>query len=92
MYALLACLHDRFNQQDAAYKNEVIPPQVKARVAIEMGTTFGWERYTGEQGGILGIDTFGASAPGNKVIEAYGFTVENVVKHVESVLNVEAIL
>ncbi|PAE30421.1 transketolase [Paenibacillus sp. 7884-2] len=83
---------DRFNQQDAAYKNEVIPPQVKARVAIEMGTTFGWERYTGEQGRILGIDTFGASAPGNKVIEAYGFTVENVVKHVESVLNVEVIL
>ena len=83
---------DRFNQQDAAYKNEVIPPQVKARVAIEMGTTFGWERYTGEQGRILGIDTFGASAPGNKVIEAYGFTIENVVKHVESVLNVEVIL
>ncbi|MFD1449065.1 transketolase [Oceanobacillus profundus] len=82
---------DRFNQQHVAYKNEVIPPQVKARVAIEMGSTFGWERYTGEQGTILGIDTFGASAPGNKVIEAYGFTVENVVKHVESVLNVEVI-
>ncbi|WP_339226607.1 transketolase [Oceanobacillus sp. FSL K6-2867] len=82
---------DRFNQQDAAYKNEVIPPHVKARVAIEMGSTFGWERYTGEQGTVLGIDTFGASAPGNQVIEAYGFTVENVVKHVESVLNVEVI-
>ncbi|SET54278.1 transketolase [Salinibacillus kushneri] len=80
---------DRFEAQDDAYKNEVIPPQVKARVGIEMASSFGWERYVGSEGKVLGIDKFGASAPGNKIIEEYGFTVENVVKTVESVLNVE---
>ena len=77
---------DRFNAQDDAYKNEVIPTQVKSRLAIEMGSPFGWERYVGDNGAILGIDTFGASAKGEKVIEEYGFTVDNVVKHVESLL------
>lgn len=51
-----------------------------------MGATFGWERYVGLDGKVLGIDRFGASAPGNEVIEKYGFTVENVVKAVEEVL------
>ncbi|MBS3681910.1 transketolase [Ornithinibacillus massiliensis] len=77
---------DRFEKQDAAYKNSVIPSNVKARVAVEMGATFGWERYVGLDGKVLGIDRFGASAPGNEVIEKYGFTVENVVKAVEEVL------
>ncbi|MFD1037893.1 transketolase [Virgibacillus byunsanensis] len=75
---------DRFNEQDESYRNSVIPPEVKNRVAIEMGSPFGWERYAGENGLVLGIDTFGASANGDKVIEEYGFTVNNVVKHVES--------
>ncbi|WP_318936995.1 transketolase-like TK C-terminal-containing protein, partial [Oceanobacillus halotolerans] len=75
---------DRFNQQDEAYRNNVIPPSVKNRVAIEMGSSFGWERYVGDNGIILGIDRFGASANGDKVIKEYGFTVDNVVKHVES--------
>ncbi|WP_067728919.1 transketolase [Oceanobacillus damuensis] len=78
---------DRFEQQDEAYKNEVIPPNVKARVGIEMATSFGWARYVGDQGAVIGIDRFGASANGEKVIEEYGFTVENVVNHVEKVLN-----
>jgi len=78
---------DRFEAQDEAYKNEVIPSNVKARVAIEMASTFGWNRYVGDQGAIIGIDRFGASANGDKVIEEYGFTVENVVKHVKAVLN-----
>ncbi|MUK90735.1 transketolase [Ornithinibacillus sp. L9] len=73
---------DRFNEQDASYKNEVLPSKVESRVAIEMGATFGWERYVGDQGIVMGIDTFGASADGNKVIEEYGFTVENVVNNV----------
>lgn len=77
---------DRFDEQDATYKNEVIPPQVKSRLAIEMASPFGWERYVGDQGAILGIDTFGASAKGDKVIEEYGFTVENVVKKVENLI------
>ncbi|MFS0673963.1 transketolase [Ornithinibacillus sp. 179-J 7C1 HS] len=77
---------DRFEKQDASYKNSVIPSNVKARVAVEMGSTLGWERYVGLDGKVLGIDRFGASAPGNEVIEQYGFTVENVVKAVEEVL------
>nr|WP_143833813.1 transketolase [Oceanobacillus senegalensis] len=77
---------DRFNKQDEAYKNEVIPPQVKNRVAIEMGTSLGWHKYTGDNGMVMAIDTFGASANGDKVIAEYGFTVENVVKNVESLV------
>ncbi len=77
---------DRFELQDETYKNEIIPPQVKARVGIEMAASFGWARYVGDEGAVIGIDRFGASANGDKVIEEYGFTVENVVKHVEKVL------
>lgn len=77
---------DRFNAQDESYKTKVLPPEVKNRVAIEMAAPFGWERYVGEHGKIIGIHTFGASAKGEKVIEEYGFTVENVVKHVESLI------
>lgn len=77
---------DLFDKQDQAYKDSVILPDVKARVAIEMAHPFGWERYVGEKGSIMGISTFGASAPGDKVIAEYGFTVENVVKHVKEQL------
>ncbi|MGA8941613.1 MAG: transketolase C-terminal domain-containing protein, partial [Thermoactinomyces sp.] len=77
---------DRFEAQPDTYKQEVLPPHVKARVAVEMGSPFGWERYTGESGKILGINTFGASAPGNRVMKEYGFTVDNVVRLVESVV------
>ena len=77
---------DRFNEQDAAYKDAVLPKAVTKRVAIEMGSTLGWERYTGFDGAIIGIDTFGASAEGNQLMAEYGFTVENVVKHVEDLL------
>lgn len=77
---------DRFHQQDKAYQEAVLPSAVKNRVAIEMASPFGWERYTGTEGIIMGIDTFGASANGDKVIAEYGFTVENVVKNVESLL------
>ncbi|GAA0611782.1 transketolase [Virgibacillus siamensis] len=78
---------DRFNSQEQAYKNEVILPHVKNRVAIEMASPFGWERYVGENGKVIGIDTFGASAKGDKVIEEYGFTVDNVVQQVESYID-----
>lgn len=77
---------DRFDAQSEAYKNEVLPSDVKKRLAIEMASPFGWERYVGDQGAILGIDMFGASAKGDKVIEEYGFTVDNVVKQLESLL------
>ncbi|KAA9004939.1 transketolase [Paenibacillus spiritus] len=75
-----------FQQQDKAYRDSVLLPDVKARLAVEMAQTFGWERYVGDQGDILGITTFGASAPGDTVIKEYGFTVENVVSRVKALL------
>ncbi|WP_054939275.1 transketolase [Paenibacillus ihuae] len=77
---------DLFEKQDKAYRDSVILPEVKARLAVEMAQTFGWERYTGDQGDILGITTFGASAPGDIVMKEYGFTVENVVSRVKALL------
>ncbi|MDT2849915.1 transketolase C-terminal domain-containing protein, partial [Vagococcus carniphilus] len=73
-----------FDGQEASYKESVLPKSVAKRVSIEMGATFGWERYVGLDGKVMGIDRFGASAPGNTVIENYGFTVENVVKTFKS--------
>lgn len=69
-----------FEAQSDAYKETVLPKAVGARLSIEMGSTFGWDRYIGTSGRSLGIDRFGASAPGEKVMEAYGFTVDHVVQ------------
>ncbi|MFD0588577.1 transketolase [Paenibacillus sp. GCM10027627] len=77
---------DLFEKQSKEYKDSVLLPDVKARLAIEMAHPFGWERYTGDQGDILAIDRFGASAPGDRVIKEYGFTVENVVSKVKALL------
>jgi len=57
---------------------------VKKRVAIEMASPFGWERYIGDEGKVIGITTFGASADGNKVVGEYGFNINNVVESVTS--------
>lgn len=76
---------DRFEAQDEAYKNEVLPKEVTARVGLEMAASFGWDRYVGLEGKTLTIDRFGASANGDLLIEKYGFTVDNVVKLVEEV-------
>src|SRR5690625_1331487 len=70
---------DRFEAQDQAYKDSVLPKSVKKRLAIEMGASLGWDRYAGDEGDILAIDRFGASGEGNQVVAEYGFTVENVV-------------
>ena len=77
---------DRFEQQSDEYKQSVLPKTVKKRLGIEMANPLGWERYTGDEGDIIGIHTFGASAPGNKIMEEYGFTVENVVAKVKNLL------
>ncbi len=76
-----------FENQDQAYKDAVLPPQLKKRLAVEMARPFGWERYIGSEGAVLGIDKFGASAPGHQVVEAYGFTVENVVSKAKQLLS-----
>lgn len=77
---------DLFDAQDAAYKESVLPKGVKARLAIEMAHPFGWDRFVGDGGAVLGISTFGASAPGDRVIKEYGFTVENVVAQFNKLL------
>ncbi|WP_448012290.1 transketolase [Bacillus pumilus] len=78
---------DRFDQQSDEYKESVLPTAVRARIAIEMGASLGWERYTGLDGDVIAIDKFGASAPGETIIEKYGFTVSNVVSRVKAKLN-----
>ncbi len=70
---------DLFEAQDQAYRDRVLPPQVTARVAVEAGSTLGWERYVGMTGAVLGMRSFGASAPGPAVEEFFGFTVDKVV-------------
>jgi transketolase len=77
---------DRFEQQSAEYKESVIPKGVKKRLGIEMGSSFGWHKYTGDEGDILAIDHFGASAPGEKIMEEFGFSVNNVVARVKALL------
>jgi transketolase len=68
-----------FVEQDAAYHDAVLPPDVTARVAVEAGVSLGWHRWVGTGGRVLGIDRYGASAPGNTIFEKLGFTVEAVV-------------
>jgi transketolase len=69
-----------FEQQDAAYKESVLPANVTARVSVEMASTFGWGRYTGLKGRNVGMHTFGASAPLKDLLKHFGFTVEKVIE------------
>ncbi|ANB57869.1 transketolase [Anoxybacillus sp. B7M1] len=78
---------DRFEQQPEEYKEQVLPSALKKRLAIEMAASFGWERYTGDEGDILAIDRFGASAPGEQIMKEYGFTVEHVIERVKKLLH-----
>ena len=75
-----------FEKQDQAYRESVLPPQIVKRFAAEAGIAQGWWKYVGSQGGVLSIETYGASAPAEKVFEEYGFTVENVVACVKELL------
>ncbi len=68
-----------FAKAPASYRERILPEKVKKRIAVEAGITMGWEKYTGEQGKILGIDKFGASAPGGKVLAEYGMTARHIV-------------
>jgi transketolase len=69
-----------FEMQSQEYKHSVFPPDIKARISVEAGVEQGWERYVGDRGIMIGIERFGASAPGDIVMKEYGFTVDNVVK------------
>jgi transketolase len=78
-----------FDKQPRAYRDEVLPPSVTARVSVEKGSTFGWDRWVGPTGAIIGMSTFGASAP-LKVLQAkFGFTVENIVAAARTQLGLE---
>jgi transketolase len=69
-----------FEQQDQAYRDSVLPPEVTARVSVEQAATFGWERYVGPTGARIGMETFGASAPLKELQKKFGFTVEHVLE------------
>ena len=75
-----------FDQQDAAYRESVLPSNVTARVSVEMAATFGWERYTGSKGRNVGMHTFGASAPLKDVLKHFGFTVDRVIEEAKAVV------
>ena len=75
-----------FEEQDAAYRESVLPPVVTARLAIEAGVSMGWHRFAGDAGEVIGMDRFGMSAPGGQALAEAGFTVENVVEKAKAVV------
>ncbi|WP_077704819.1 transketolase [Virgibacillus dokdonensis] len=77
---------DLFDKQSAEYKESVLPSHLQTRLSIEMGSKVGWKEYTGCNGAVMSIDSFGVSGPGDQVIEKFGFTVENVVANFKNLL------
>ncbi len=77
---------DLFEEQDEEYKESVLPSIVKKRLSVEAGVTYGWERYVGDEGDSIGINHFGASAPGGVIMEKFGFTVDNVIAKAKALL------
>ncbi|MCA1592363.1 MAG: transketolase, partial [Acidobacteria bacterium] len=75
-----------FEEQDAEYRESVIPASVPARLAIEAGARLGWDRYIGPNGDCICLERFGASAPGADAMRELGFSVENVVKRARTLL------
>jgi len=76
-----------FEAQDQSYRDSVLPPNVHARLAVEAGSPQGWHRWVGQRGDVLGVERFGASAPGGEILKQYGFTVENVVARAKALLS-----
>ena len=72
-----------FEQQSQDYRNSVLPPEVKVRIAVEQASSFGWERYVGDAGTVIGMKTFGASAPLKELQKKYGFEPDRVVQEVK---------
>ncbi len=77
---------DLFEKQEAAYREAVLPRRVQARLAVEAGTSLGWERYVGAEGAVISIERFGASAPAKVLFEKFGFTVEHVIEKARALL------
>jgi transketolase len=76
-----------FDRQPQEYRNSVLPPAITARISVEAGIRLGWEHYTGLQGKIIGMETFGASAPGLVLYEKFGFTVDKIIAAAEELLH-----
>ncbi|MGC1477950.1 MAG: transketolase C-terminal domain-containing protein, partial [Terriglobales bacterium] len=77
---------DLFERQDQSYRDQVLPPEITARVGVEMASTFGWAQYTGPKGRILGMHTFGASAPLKDLQKKFGFTTDAVLQAAHELL------
>ena len=75
-----------FAEQPQDYRDEVLPPDVRARLSVEAGISLGWERWVGDAGASVAIDRFGASAPGDEVLSRLGFTAENVATRAAALL------
>ncbi len=78
---------DLFEKQSEAYRQEVLSPEISVRLAVEAGVSLGWRKWVGDNGNILAVDRYGASAPASTIFKEYGFTTENVVNLVKSLLN-----
>jgi transketolase len=76
-----------FDAQPREYRDSVLPPTIRARLAVEAGATQGWSKYVGDSGDVIGIDHFGASAPGDVNLREFGFTVEEVCRRAQAVLS-----
>jgi transketolase len=81
----MPCL-DRFAEQDQAYRDSVLPPSVRARVAVEAASPLGWHRWVGDAGDVVAMEGFGASAPAKALYEHFGFTGEKVAERARAVL------
>src|SRR4029077_28924 len=77
---------ERFELQDAAYRESVLPRSVRARVSVEAGGSRGWDRWVGDEGAMVSLDHFGASAPAGTIFEKFGFTVDRVAGVARDVL------
>mgnify|MGYP001443223285 FL=1 len=75
-----------FDAQTQKYRDEVLPPKVTARLAVEAGVSQGWHKYVGDKGDILAVDKFGTSAPAEDVFRAYGFTLQNVISKAKALI------
>lgn len=75
-----------FEKQDASYKEKVLPPSIRKRLAVEAGSVLGWHKYVTDEGSILGMTTFGDSAPAGDLMKLFGFTVDNVIKEARKLL------
>ena len=76
-----------FDRQSSEYREKVFPKNIRKRLAVEAGSSVGWLKYITDDGDVIGIDTFGESAPGDEVMKEYGFTVENVLKRAKDLLS-----